>query len=306
MLWVYSKDGAAPRKQSPKDTAAINHLYTTSAPGLAPDALEIAFGKQEGLVAPILAMWGERGAVPGIHNFNEISYFLALLHLRNPKTARWYERMAEVLSLERTKVLAEDTGKFDEFWEWLRTKEEIPPLLTKEILREKLLNADEHFTVKFDQKYITFSPLHYAECVREELLKMYWCLCTGPQNFAFITCDAPVVVRFRGKKGVGYGGGFGHPTATVVFPVSPNVCLYMSRNFKGKAIHVTAEFVKKMNRRMAFNAERNVYASERSAGIEKLVEKYSFTQSLPRIDAKEIKESFRNRKTQPNYPADET
>ena len=168
----------------------------------------------------------------------------------------------------------------------------------QEGLREKLLKADEYFTVKFDREYITVSPLQHADCVDDELRKMYWCLCSAPPKSTFITCDSPVVVRFSTGKGVAFGGGFGHPSATVTFPISPNVCLYLSRTLNRKAITLTPTAVKKLNRRMAINAERNIFASERSAGVEKLVEKYSITRNFPRIDSKEIIKRFRSRGTQ--------
>ena len=295
MLWVYDKQGDAPRKQSPKGTAAINHLYRTSVPEVASDALEIAFSKHESRVAPILSLWGKPGVIPEIPDMKEVSIFLALLHLRNPKTALWYEAMAETISLERAKAAARDSDLFDKCWEMLVAKETIPANLTKEGLREALLKADEYFTVKFDREYITVSPLQHADCVDDELRKMYWCLCSAPPKYTFITCDSPVVVRFSTGKGVAFGGGFGHPTATITFPISPNVCLYLSRTLNRKAVTLTPEAVKKMNRRMAINAERHVFASEKSAGVEKLVEKYSITRSLPRIDSKELIESFRSR-----------
>lgn len=57
LRWVYDKEGNNTRKQSPKDTAAINDLYKVSDPGLPSNALESTFSDQESLVSPILSMW---------------------------------------------------------------------------------------------------------------------------------------------------------------------------------------------------------------------------------------------------------
>jgi hypothetical protein len=167
--------------------------------------------------------------------------------------------------------------------------------LTKEQVREKLLNFDEHFIVKVDPQYTTFSPLAHADAIYDELIKMYWCLCTAPDGVHFITCDSPVVVRFRKGDGVGFGGGFGHPTAEVTFPISPNVCIGLTRYNKYKALFVDSEFVKKVNRRMALNAERYVFSHELKKGIESLVKKNSFTRQLPRVDKEEILANLRAR-----------
>lgn len=294
-LWVYDKEKNTPRRQSPKDTAVINDLYTVLMPDLPPNALEVAFGKQESNVSPILAKWAQDGALPTIDAILEVAYFLALLHLRNPKTARWFEAIAELVAVEKAKALAQDPVQFDKFWEKLMKEESIPPELTKEKISEMAKNLDEHFVVKFDPQYTTFSPLMHAEAIFNELKSMYWCLCSAPKGWDFITSDSPVVVRFRKERGVAFGGGFGHPTAKVIFPISPQVCLYLSRNFPYKAKKVNSSFVKNANRDTAINAERFVFASLHSDGIENLVKKYAFTRHQSRLDKNEMIENMRNR-----------
>lgn len=291
-LWVYDKEENAPRKQSPRDTAVINDLYTILAPDLPSNALEIAFGKQESAVSLILAKWGQKGAVPTINEIVEVAYFLSLLHLRNPKTARWYEAVAELVAVEKAKALARDGAQFDKFWQTLMKEGTIPPELTKDKFREMAQSFDEHFIVKFDSKYTTFAPLRYSKAIFGELKKMYWCLCSAPTGRSFITSDSPVVVSFKKEEVLAFGGGFGHPRAQVRFPISPHVCLYLSRNFPYKTSKVSSDFVKDANRRMAINAERFIFASSLSDGIEKLVKKYAFTRNQPRFDKDEMIENM--------------
>jgi hypothetical protein len=296
LLWVYDKEDNEPRKQSPNDTAAINDLYKTSVPGLTSNALELAFGKQENIVSRILCKWKEPGAIPQIPEIRDVAYFLALLYLRNPKTAKWYETMSELVSVQRAKRVASDSDLFDKLWQTLVEKGvDIPPNLTKEQVREILLNFDDNFTVKIDPKYATFSPLGHADTIFDELKKFYWCLCTAPPGWNFITSDSPVVVRFRKGDGVAFGGGFGHPTAQVTFPISPRVCLYLSRTFRFKTVSVNSTVLKNVNRRTAINAERYVFASQLSEGIEKLIKKYSFTRKQPRLDKAEMIENIKIR-----------
>ena len=154
---------------------------------------------------------------------------------------------------------------------------------------------EEHFIVKVDSKYATLSPLQHADDIYDELKKMYWCLCTAPTDWNFITSDSPVVVRFRKEDGVAFGGGFGHSTAQIIFPISPQVCLYLSRNFRYKAVKVNSSFVKNAHRRTAINAERFVFASLPSDGIEKLVKKYALTRHQPKLDRDEMIENIKNR-----------
>ncbi len=116
-LWVYDKEENAPRKQSPRDTTVISDLYTVLTPDLPPNALEVAFGKQESTISLILAGWRQKEAIPKIEEINEVAYFLALLHLRNPKTAKWFEAVAELMNMERAKALARDPAEFDSCWE---------------------------------------------------------------------------------------------------------------------------------------------------------------------------------------------
>ena len=203
--------------------------------------------------------------------------------------------MAQLVLVERAKALARDSAQFNRFWETLVAEKNPPPKLTKERFREMALNFDEHFVTKIDSKYATFSPLQHATAIYDELKQFYWCLCRAPSGWNFITCDSPVIVRFRKGDGVAFGGGFGHPTAQVIFPISPSVCVYLSRNFSYKAVLVNSTFVKNANRRTAINAERYVFASLISDGIAKLVKKCSFTRQQPRLDKDEIIENIRTK-----------
>lgn len=246
-LWVYDKDGTEPRKQSPSHTAAINDLYRISHSAVPPHALEVAFSKQESGVAPILERWRQPKAVPQIKEIPEVAYFVARLHSRNPKTAKWFEAMAEIIAVERAKDIACNDAHFDRFWNTL-VEEGSPSskLLTKEQMREMILHFDEHFIVKFDQRYTTFSPMRHADVIFDQLKGMYWCLCTAPDSAHFITADTPVVVRFKKGKGFGFGGGFGHATAEVTFPISPTVCIWLTRHNKYKRLRITSKFVKEI------------------------------------------------------------
>lgn len=307
MLWVYDKEGKKPHKQSPKDTAAINDLYKASHSGLPPEALEVAFSKQESFVSPILSKWQEPEAIPKIAEVKDVAYFLALLYLRNPKTAKFFGAISETLLVERAKALAHNSAQFDKFWETLIAKGTTPLKgLTKEQFRKMVLKFDDHFIVKINSNYATFSPLAHADPVCNELTKMYWCLCSAPKDWDFITSDSPIVVRFRKGDGIAFGGGFGHPTAQVTFPISPRVCLYLSRNNWWKAVNVTPTFVKNANRRTAFNAERYIFASRMNDGIEKLVKKNAGTRHLPRIDKEEVIDNIRKRRRQFQYVPSES
>ena len=294
-LWVYDKEEIAPHEQSPRDTAVINDLYKIFTPDFPSNALELAFGDQENTISPILTRWTKKGAVPTIDEANEVAYFLALLHLRNPKTASWYEAVAELVAVEKAKAFAQDSVQFDKFWETLMKEGSISSKLTKEKFREMTKNFDKHFVIKFDHQYITLSPLKYADDIFNELRKMHYCLCSAPDGWSFITSDSPVVISFPKEGGLAFGGGFGHPKAQVRFPISPQVCLYLSRNFRNKTSKVNTDFVKDANRRMAINAERFIFASFRSDGIEKLVKKHAFTRHQPRLDKDEMIENMINR-----------
>ena len=294
-LWVYDKDDPAKsRKQSPRDTAAINDLYRLTAPGagVAENALELAFAHQESAVSPILSRWQSPDAILTIAEIPAVAYFLALLHLRNPKSAKFVEEASQVVEVERIKTLARDDERFDIFWQ--RCLEQI----SKEEFRAIALNVDEHFIIRPDRKYSTLAPLAHADAVFQELKTMYWCLCVSSGDREFITSDSPVVVRFRDKSGVAYGNGFGHPNAQVTFPISPRVCLYLSRDCTWKTLPVGSTFVKNANQRTAINAERYVFTTTQSQGIEKLVVKYAVTRQHPKVNKDEMIEDIRLRARQ--------
>ena len=96
-----------PRKQSPRHTAAIKDLYYVVRRSSC----------EESLVSTILAKWHLPNAQPTISEIPVIPYFLALLYLRNPKTANFFDALGRLVAAESTKALAHDEMKFNKLWE---------------------------------------------------------------------------------------------------------------------------------------------------------------------------------------------
>ena len=88
------------------------------------------------------------------------------------------------------------------------------------------------------------------------------------------------------------GGGFGLPGVQVSFPISPTKCLYLDRKSNDSYRRVNNTFVKEVNNRTAFMAERFIISHLYTKSTQKLIEHFAHTMKLPLMDKKVLEKQF--------------
>lgn len=284
VVWVYDKDGAAPRPQSPRDTAVKKNFYAFTLPdGSRAEELERLLGTLENNAAPILKRWAatDEGLSPA--EKIELAQFLGFMHARVPRQVEVVKELLGELPRSMARRAVEDESHLRRFYEDQRAAG-VDVGLPIDEFRELLRDLHKHVKIEPNEKVALAYSLSVTAEVRDQLLTMNWCLCTSPEGSSFVTSDAPLTILSRRGPLARFGGGLALPTTEVTFPISPRVCLLLDRRRIQSRRRVSRTVVSDINRRTAFNAERFVIAHLRSKAIERLVQEAARTRSLPKLD----------------------
>lgn len=307
---VYDKAGGPARIQTPINTAVQGHFYSFVTPsGAKDDSLEHALSELETKATPILNRWQNPSAVSTDNEEHQIAQFLSLLHTRSPRTIQGITEAKQAIGFEMMRFLAEQPQLISEFLEHERLtgKASVPTL---EEMIEILRNVENRFEIEVNRENSLIESIKLSETIAGELLKMNWCLCRAPTGSFFVTSDTPlcVIVRTDVDKAL-LGAGFALPSCEVTFPISPYVCLLLDKRHSKRRMAVGKQFVREANKRMAAIAERLVISPYRSDTVASLVDKYSFTRQLPKIDRLEFGRLYNQRlksRTTNNTDSNET
>jgi len=100
-FWVYDKDEAEPRLQTPENTAVRHDYYTFKAPtGGESRAVEEMLGDIEGATKPIVDRWLAKGARPEGNEIAAFVPFLAFAYTRVPRQAEPSKQVAQAMGME--------------------------------------------------------------------------------------------------------------------------------------------------------------------------------------------------------------
>lgn len=296
-LWIYDKAGGEPRLQAPINTGVIKHFYTiTEKNGTKDDTLErMVFGPLDGMICPILNELQTTGARIKPENKEILAAFLAFMYTRNPKHVESVKEMHKVLANTTMKSYAEKPDEIAEFMDKLKKQPEFAgeQFPSVEEYQEELRHIEENYDVKVDKEIAVAYSLNVSRKIAIELLKLNWCLCEVLDGYTFITSDSPLVPFNLDKNGmVLRGGGFGLPGVQVSFPISPTKCLYLDRKSNDSYRRVNNTFVKEINNRTAFMAERFIMSHLKTKSTQKLTEKHAHTMEMPLMDKDVLEKQF--------------
>lgn len=296
ILWVYDKEGGEARPQQPKDTAVIGGFYSIKTPAGEMDDTEQEFSQLEAVAKPILDRWQEDKAIPSPNEIAEIAYFLALLHTRVPRTAGMAQETGLALLLAELEQLKENPEQARDLWERF-VKDTGEDSLSLEKFLEFLENPFANYKIELNQKVALGMSMLTTGEIAQDLLNMNWCLCVAPEASFFLTCDAPVNVFSLHGSQAQFGGGFALKNAEVAFPISPKVCLLLDRIHAQKRWRVKESFVKEINRRVAYMAERYIFSPIDAKFVRQLVVETSTTRQTPKMDRELLIRLYRSRQS---------
>ena len=165
----------------------------------------------------------------------------------------------------------------------MRQVEVIPEALSLDEVREVLKNSWNRPVLRLKRwAALSFSILQSEEVARS-LVSMNWRLVRTTSHNPFVTSDCPVCPCVIDGRRAMFGSLFDHPAVEVTFPLSPWVCLILSRKEPFLQSDSDGAILKEINRRTVFMAERFVFAADNSSKVQRLVSELSYTRRISKI-----------------------
>lgn len=214
--------------------------------------------------------------------------FLALMHTRVPRTLEFCKEIGGVVGTYLLQEASKNPDEIKVVLEECREKAGMENLPSLEEVQAFFLNIDEKFRVEVKRPPALLLSVIVTKTVIEQLLQMDWYLLHAPGDVYFITGDAPLTAFVLEKDGTAtFGAGLSESDVEVTFPLSSSRCLYLCRRNTEQFSPVMEVFVRDINRRTAYMAERFIISPLRTREIQQLVRESSVTIKKSKID-KEI------------------
>jgi len=271
-VWSYIRNGN-PREKAIKSVASIDDLYTltNAPPEVNHRALDGEFQKIETAAAPIIKhlIKAKDADLPDGER-EQLAIFLSLLANRTPFSSE--KLKAGNLNME-TKTM-ELMARNDEFFNAIVS--DLPESKREEMIknREVLKNASKHFTLEYEdeeeaRRHFLGLSLSAMDEVTAIFLFKSWVIFESDSSRVFVTCDNPVAMVPPEDYPPSMGLGF--LQANVLFPLSPDLCLYMSnKTVKRGLVKAKREYMDEINQRVIYSAYKYVYSNIASKDIQRI------------------------------------
>jgi hypothetical protein len=288
ILWVYDKNTIEPRAQTPLNTCVESGFYSFETSTGTDVEIEKALALVESDAKEVLDQLRQQGADLRSYHIPMLSNFLALTHVRVPRTLSSATELMNAATLQYIKGQAQNRERIDRYFQ--EAGDRYTKRSDKEEFRRLLSDFDKHFTIEVNPKSALLESLSLFPSVAELFRQMNWHLFRAPQGTYFITSDTPLCVFVpMGHGAEGFGAGIGRESAQVTFPISPSILLLLDWRRNQRRAAIGKNFVREANRRMAWSAERYVISNIRSRTTAELVRKAAATRNHPKMDPDRLK-----------------
>jgi hypothetical protein len=115
ILWAYDKAGAAPRPQTPKDSAVESNFYTVDAITGRTVVIEQSFSELETAAAAVLKRLQDPEAELVGDDILVLTEFLAVLHVRGPRFVKVSQEFLAAHALHVIEEVAADPALIGQF-----------------------------------------------------------------------------------------------------------------------------------------------------------------------------------------------
>jgi hypothetical protein len=290
VFWVYYKNGSEPVPQTPINTCVEKHIYNfKSLDGSIDDSIEKVLGISENNVKNIIERLLKPGARLETNDIPELAVFLSFMATRVPRYIELAREIGKEVSLNILKKVSQNRDEIEKTLNSIDANKEF----TIEQVQKYFENPEEHFKLSINEKFAMCISLLTSKDIYYELMDMNWCLCKAPSGCYFVTSDAPLVPFVLDNDGrVLIGAGFGLDNVEITIPISPFLCLYMSRKRLQKYRAINKKFAIEINRRTAWNAERLIISHIKTKDVRELTSWASKSLSIPKIDKKLFEQHF--------------
>ncbi len=275
-VWTYEKMTGDIRSSIPAETGFETHFYSVQKEdGSMDTSIEKHLAAIEGKAAPVYQEL-LRGQIPtDPQQRMDFAHFLALMHVRTPAMRRMIGKMHG----QQAQVMRYAYGSHPKAFEGLKRRiekdrGETMPAEIEALIKEKLIDPSG-YEVQVS-KESTLHILGAADKIAPILEKMKWSL-FQPKHGFFISSDNPLVRDCDPKtKHPIYGDqGFANPTNEIIFPLSPQRLLFMCFDSrKPDHLIVNREYVELVNKGIAANSDRYLYAHLKHKAIAALAKEF--------------------------------
>jgi hypothetical protein len=264
-VWTYDKQTGDARPATPENTAVQSHFYSVErGDGTMDTTIEDYLARVESDASPVYEGL-LRGEIPGYSQPRaDFAQFLGLMYVRTPAVRRMAAEVQGRALQIRNYAYARNPEAFGAALHRIERKG--GPVLSaelKERLRQEFLDPSNGIVKVSAQR--TLSALKAADKLAPILFDMKWSVVRSLDAF-FITTDNPIIkeVDPNTRHPVYGDGGFFNKTVEVIYPLSPDCLLFMSRNSSAPDVgFVAPDYVACVNRGLAANADRYLYAHVR-------------------------------------------
>lgn len=272
-LWVYEKGNPEIRQSKPENTAFENyyHAFETK-DGRDTDTVENWLEKTESEIAPLILKLCRHEALDDRERW-VFSYFLALMIVRVPN----FRSNVEGMFGELQRKIVDGISRMEGFEEIVRNHEKRtgkslanPADLKQFVLGE--YNGDVGPDLSLGLMIGNRSK------ITRIFHDMTWTFIEATDEWKFVTSDNPLFFHDpTHDPGLMVGGGLGSKNVEVSFPITQDLALVATwdrlEGLEGGYLR-NKELVKNTCRRTVINAQRFIYASEKSDALSRLVQKH--------------------------------
>jgi hypothetical protein len=283
--WVYEKGREGPRSQGIKGTAAEGYYYSLETPeGGKDDAIERELlSRVETKAAPIIGRW-RQARKPEIHpeDIEAVAPFLATCWVRSPRMRQDINEAMILLARRILEQFTQDETLIDDF---LREHPNFGA--SKQELQEAAKAGQDptRILLKASKNLLIGLSFLMTDELWPFLAERKWSILEAARSVEFITSDSPLSVFELTRRGTAIiGVGIGRPGAELTLPLTPCRALRLSLKEKKVWRRISSGETREINRRIACQAERYVYASRNSKRIIAVVKKFEHTRNRQRID----------------------
>jgi hypothetical protein len=285
VLWRYSKRGAGPVQLSINNASVERFFYAFPLPDGSLDTVSIealleGVESQASLVLRKIHSATIMTSAERTHLCLFVGYMAARVKASRADMQNLFGRWAE-LELEK---LARNPERFeDEIDRWEQETGGAAPVL-RERLRQWAIGRKHYLQLA---PHSTMLPaFQFAESLARTLCMMTLTVLEAPDGCDFVTSDNPVCREIPGRSGSALANpGLDHESVEVTCPLTSRSALLASwLEGAPRRIGIRPAAAREVNRRTVMNADRYVYASKRSPGLDGLVKKHAKTRPETRFE----------------------
>lgn len=270
-------------RTSPRNVAAQRDFNRMDIEGESPDCVERILAPFEALASDSIKKINITQSFPSENDFSHIMNLLCLLAVRNPKHRRKFNLFRADVAQQILNLLVSDKRHFDSI---VKTAQEAGHLQECDVSFSEMKSfiEEKRYEFKFSSAGNVRREMDAFDNLLPYLGQRSWSVTISHSEGPFFICsDDPVTLTF--KEGIsarpGMPMGFDMNHTEVFLPLSPNIGFYgVHEDPLPPVTMATPENVARRNSYIVFNADRQIYSTEKEFMVLRKGKIQSFNRDL--------------------------